>query len=82
MYAVSHMASIAGIGKVQTLTDKAVSATGARMGRPPLGNVPTQVRLSQAVMARIDALCGAGRRAEFIREAVEAELKRREREGR
>lgn len=50
------------------------------MGRPPLGNKPTQVRLPQAVMDRIDALMGQNRRAQFIREAVEAELKRREQE--
>lgn len=49
------------------------------MGRPPLGNVPTQVRLSPETMARIDALAGKNRRAVFIREAVEAELERRER---
>jgi len=60
------------------LTENAVSPSGARMGRPPLGNKPTQVRLPEEVMARIDALCGKGRRAEFIREAVEAELNRRE----
>ena len=49
------------------------------MGRPPLGNRATQVRLPQAVMDRIDALCGKNRRAEFIRDAVVAELERRER---
>lgn len=48
------------------------------MGRPPLGNKPTQVRLPQTVMDRIDALCGTNQRAKFIREAVEAELARRE----
>lgn len=47
-------------------------------GRPPLGNVATQVRLPKAVMERIDALLGANQRAKFIREAVENELKRRE----
>lgn len=48
------------------------------MGRPPLGNKPTQVRLPQDVMDRIDALMGGNKRAQFIREAVEAELTRRE----
>lgn len=48
------------------------------MGRPPLGIKPTTVRLPAAVLARIDALMGAHRRAEFIREAVERELKSRE----
>jgi predicted transcriptional regulator len=49
------------------------------LGRPKLGVKLTTVRLSEAVMARIDALCGKNRRGEFIREAVEAELDRRER---
>lgn len=48
------------------------------MGRPPLGNKATQVRLPQDVMDRIDALTGTNRRAQFIREAVLAELERRE----
>jgi predicted DNA-binding protein len=52
------------------------------MGRPPLGNKPTQVRLPQDVMDRIDALCGQNRRAVFIREAVLAELEKREAEAR
>jgi predicted DNA-binding protein len=49
------------------------------MGRPALGNIGTHVRLSAEAMARIDALVGQKRRAQFIREAVEAELARRER---
>lgn len=40
----------------------------------------TLVRLADGVPERIDALCGPGRRAEFIRAAVEKELRRRERE--
>lgn len=39
----------------------------------------TVVRLPEGVGERIDALCGKNRRAEFIREAVERELSRRER---
>lgn len=50
------------------------------MGRPPLGIKPTQVRLSPEAMARIDALVGSSKRAQFIREAVDAELARREAE--
>jgi hypothetical protein len=38
----------------------------------------TQVRLAEGVGERIDALVGPNRRAQFIREAVEAELKRQE----
>lgn len=67
---------------MQALTEKPVPTTRGQMGRPPLGNKPTQVRLPQAVMDRIDALCGKNRRAVFIREAVEAELERREKTNR
>ena len=52
------------------------------MGRPTMGLKATQVRLPPELMERIDALCGPGRRADFIREAVEAELTRREIAGR
>jgi metal-responsive CopG/Arc/MetJ family transcriptional regulator len=62
------------------LTDAAASATSPRMGRPSLDVTPTVVRLSKAVLARIDAIMdGKSRRAVFIREAVERELARRER---
>lgn len=50
----------------------------SRMGRPPLNVVETKVRLPLGTGERIDALAGKNRRAEFIREAVEAELRRRE----
>jgi predicted DNA-binding protein len=42
---------------------------------------PTLVRLPADVPERIDALVGKNKRAEFIREAVEKELERRERDG-
>lgn len=58
------------------------SGTKPRMGRPPLNlksaTKPVLVRLTEDVAQRIDALAGPNRRAEFIREAVEKELKRRE----
>jgi len=51
------------------------------MGRPPLkANVKTKVvlvRLPEDVLAKIDELAGENRRAQFIREAIERELKRR-----
>ncbi len=50
-----------------------------RIGRPPLNVRPTIVRLSKEMVKRIEGLVGKGRMAEFIREAVERELKRRER---
>jgi len=52
------------------------------MGRPPLNTKfetkPTMVRLTEDVRSRIEALVGPNRMAIFIREAVEAELARRE----
>lgn len=50
------------------------------MGRPPLNVTPTQIRLSEKTKERIDALIGSGSRAEFIRDAIDRELTRRERE--
>lgn len=64
------------------LTEYGISATPRRMGRPPLNVKPTLVRLPNGVAERIDMLVGANKRAEFIREAVERELRRRERQSR
>lgn len=50
------------------------------MGRPALNGTPVLVRFPPDVPARIDALVGTYQRAEFIREAVERELARREAE--
>lgn len=50
------------------------------MGRPPLNVKPTVVRLTEDTRRRIAALVGEQRMAGFIREAVEAELARREAE--
>lgn len=60
------------------MTDKAVSDSAPRMGRPPLGIISTTVRLSKDTLERIDAVAGKNRRAEFIRVAVEEALARRE----
>ncbi len=51
-----------------------------RMGRPPLNVKPTMVRLTEDTRQRIAAQVGANRMAAFIREAIESELKRRERQ--
>jgi hypothetical protein len=51
------------------------------MGRPPLNMTPTLVRFPSDVLDRIDALVSDKHRAEFIREAVVAEIARRERAG-
>jgi len=63
---------------MEHLTDKAISPTPPRMGRPPLNVEATTVRLPRDVLKRIDALAGPNRRAQFIREAVETELAKRE----
>lgn len=55
------------------------SGTKPRMGRPPMNVKPMLVRLPEGVAERIDEIAGANRRAEFIREAIEREIKRRER---
>lgn len=56
------------------------SGTTRRMGRPPLKrNVATVMlsfRLPADVVARIDALVGDGTRGEWVRQAIERELKR------
>jgi hypothetical protein len=62
------------------LTVNAISVSPVRMGRPKLDVKPTQVRLTDEVRRRIEALVGPNRMAEFIREAVQRELERREAE--
>lgn len=48
------------------------------MGRPPLNVKPTVIRLSAEMIARIEAVAGKHRMSQFAREAIEAELLRRE----
>ena len=48
------------------------------MGRPPLSVKSTNVRLPEGLGARIDKLVGRQRRAAFIREVLEREVKRLE----
>lgn len=60
----------------------AIAARTARMGRPRMDVKPMLVRLPEGAAERIDAIAGTGRRAEFIRDAVEHELRRRERAAR
>lgn len=64
------------------LTNYPVPDISRRMGRPPLGIKPTQVRLSEETRERIRDLVGEQGMAGFIREAVERELKRREKKER
>jgi Arc/MetJ-type ribon-helix-helix transcriptional regulator len=60
------------------LTSIPGTVTARRMGRPPMNVKETKVRLNDDQPERIEALVGKNRMAEFIREAVERELKRRE----
>ena len=50
----------------------------AAMGRPPLKVRKTTIRLPEDIFDRITALVGDRRMAEFIRDAVVAEVERRE----
>lgn len=63
------------------MTEIPIPVIQQRMGRPPLKVKAMPVRLPDGMAERIDAVAGKNRRAEFIREAVERELKRRERKG-
>lgn len=57
-----------------------ISATEPRMGRPPMNIKPMLVRLPNGMDDRIDAVLEPKeKRADLIREAVEREIKRRER---
>jgi hypothetical protein len=63
---------------MKPLDNVRVPDTPASMGRPPLGMKPTTVRLPLETIQKIEALVGNRRIASFIREAVENELRRRE----
>lgn len=67
-----------------SLTDFPIPDIGRRMGRPPLKKdvrtIQTMVRMPLETQLRIKALVGDNRMATFIREAIEIELERRERE--
>lgn len=64
------------------MTDFPISVSAKRMGRPKLDVKPTLVRLREGAAERIDALIGKQRRSEFIRDAIEKELLRLERQAR
>lgn len=48
------------------------------VGRPALGGYPTNVRLTEDLRERIRSLVGDRGMAQFIRDAIEHELERRE----
>lgn len=70
--------SISGDAFSMALTNFSGTDTPTRMGRPPLNVKETKVRLTDEQRQRIESLVGPNRMAAFIREAIEAELKRRE----
>lgn len=62
------------------LTDLVISGTTPRVGRTQINHEQTPARFAEGTLARIDAaLMPKEKRSDFIREAVERELKRRER---
>lgn len=62
-------------------TQKVISDIRAGVGRPKINDEQTPGRFRAGTLARIDAVLGEKeRRSDFIREAVEAELDRRERQ--
>ena len=64
------------------MTDLMISVTPRRMGRKQINHEQTPARFPEGTLARIDAVLANGeKRSDFIREAVENELDRREKEG-
>ena len=60
------------------LAKKVISTIPASVGRPKINDEQTPGRFPAGTLARIDAACEEGeKRSDFIREAVERELKRR-----
>lgn len=61
------------------LTAERTSAIAPGVGRPKINEEQTPARFPAGTLAHIDAtLAEKEKRSDFIREAVEAELKRRE----
>ena len=57
------------------MTDKPISVTTENVPKPRLEDV-TVVRFRAGTLDRIDAIAGKNRRAKWIRDLVQAELKR------
>lgn len=61
------------------LAEKVISGIRPGVGRPKINDEQTPARFPAGTLALIDAACATGeKRSDFIREAVERELKRRE----
>ena len=77
---ISGMPSIGDINKMFGLAKKEISVTRAPVGRPRINGEQTPARFRDGTLARIDDVLAEGeKRSDFIREAVERELKRRSR---
>ena len=64
------------------LAEKVISDTPPGVGRPRINGEQTPARFRYGTLARIDAALTDGeKRSDFIREAVEREIVRRERKG-
>lgn len=73
------MASIGDIINMPASTPKVISDIAPLMGRPKINDEQTPARFREGTLARIDAaLSDKEKRSDFIREAVERELKRRQ----
>lgn len=65
--------------KMEDSTQFVISPIRPIVGRPRINNEQTPARFAEGTLARIDgALADKEKRADFIREAVERELERRE----
>lgn len=63
-----------------SLAEKVISDIRAGVGRPRINEEQTPARFRAGTLSRIDAvLIDKEKRSDFIREAVERELERRER---
>lgn len=63
-------------------TQLVISGSAARVGRKRINGEQTPARFADGTLARIDAkLADKEKRSDFIREAVERELERRETDG-
>lgn len=73
------MGSITDMRNNAGLAEKVICDTPRRMGRPPLWSENMQARFKAGTFDRIQATLADGEdRTDFVREAVERELKRRE----
>lgn len=64
------------------MTQKVISLMSRRMGRTKINDEQTPARFPAGTLERIDATLDEGeKRADFIRKAVETELKKREKKG-